>query len=172
MPPLLPRHARAAQRLSPPVKRRRARARLFLLGCVVMVACLLALGRRKESGESAAERAAAPPPPPSTSGRRPCDRGIPAADAPRFCSAPAFTCDDGSATLDPSAINDGYCDCPDGSDERGTAGCAGVGVAATLWFECPTAGAPTAPPVRISRALLDDGVVDCPGGEDEWKGGG
>jgi hypothetical protein len=160
MPLLLPRHAR--QR-----KRRRERAR-SLVACVLLVCVLALMGRRRrQEGGGAAARSAAQPPL-SSSGRRPCDRGVPPASIPRFCSSPTFSCDDGSLeALPASSFNDGHCDCGDGSDELGTSACAGARPG-TLWFICPATT--TTPPRRISRALVDDGVVDCPGGEDEWNG--
>lgn len=162
----------------PPSKRRRARARGLVIGALA-VCLVLALARRRGSGSSGGELAgaaattASPAPAPSSfpssSGRRPCDRGVPPDSLARFCSAPTFTCDGGRTTLDATAVNDGYCDCADAADEPGTPACAGVAAPATLWFTCPGGGPSSSPPVRISRALVDDGVVDCPGGEDEWK---
>ncbi|GBF96865.1 glucosidase 2 subunit beta [Raphidocelis subcapitata] len=72
-----------------------------------------------------------------------------------------FTCLDGSLTLPASAINDDWCQCPDGSDEPGTSAC-GNGV-----FYCRNRGHE---PKVMSTAFVDDGVCDCCDGTDELEG--
>lgn len=49
-------------------------------------------------------------------------RGVDPAKASLYAEAQAsgtFSCFDGSKTVPASALNDNYCDCPDGSDEPG-----------------------------------------------------
>ena len=41
-------------------------------------------------------------------------------DEMTFYSGASFTCRDGSHTMPISLVNDGYCDCEDGSDEPGS----------------------------------------------------
>lgn len=63
-----------------------------------------------------------------------------------------FTCLDGSRSIPWSALNDDYCDCPDGSDEPGTSACEGV-VGAT--FYCKNEG--HIPGVILS-SRVNDGI--------------
>ncbi|OBZ84397.1 Glucosidase 2 subunit beta [Choanephora cucurbitarum] len=71
-----------------------------------------------------------------------------------------WTCLDGSQVIPFKAINDDYCDCPDGSDEPGTSACAN-GV-----FYCQNQGHL---PVYIKSSAVNDGVCDeaCCDGSDE-----
>ncbi|ORY27327.1 glucosidase II beta subunit-like-domain-containing protein [Naematelia encephala] len=75
-----------------------------------------------------------------------------------------FTCLDGSRTINYSAINDDYCDCPDGSDEPGTAAC-GNGI-----FWCANEGHV---PGTVLSSRVNDGLCDpeCCDGSDEWATG-
>ncbi|KAG9070868.1 hypothetical protein KI688_008409 [Linnemannia hyalina] len=74
-----------------------------------------------------------------------------------------FACLDGSKTIPFTAVNDDYCDCPDGSDEPGTAACG------TGYFYCSNIGHT---PAYIKTSRLNDGVCDpeCCDGSDEFDG--
>lgn len=76
-----------------------------------------------------------------------------------------FTCLDGSRTdLKPTAVNDDYCDCVDGSDEPGTNACG------NFKFYCSNAG--HVPGVLASNRV-NDGICDtdvCCDGQDEYSG--
>ncbi|QLQ81950.1 hypothetical protein HG537_0G02040 [Torulaspora globosa] len=61
---------------------------------------------------------------------------------------------DSSVVLNVSQINDGVCDCPDGSDEPGTGAC---GTRAPLFY-CRNEGFI---PRYISQSKVNDGVCDC-----------
>ncbi|KAF8065786.1 glucosidase 2 subunit beta [Scenedesmus sp. PABB004] len=71
-----------------------------------------------------------------------------------------FACFDGSRSIDFGAVNDNFCDCPDGSDEPGTSACPGV-------FYCRNRGHE---PKLLSSSFVDDGVCDCCDGSDELSG--
>lgn len=100
-----------------------------------------------------------------------------ASAAPRAWPASVFACLDGSALLWLSSVNDDYCDCTDGSDERGTAACAHSDEEHSFQaptFECLSmdrsgggAGAARASVARIPVSMVDDGVCDCCDGSDE-----
>lgn len=76
-----------------------------------------------------------------------------------------FKCLDGSKTLPVGAVNNDYCDCPDGSDEVGTSACAGLtsGLSSTV-FTCVNTGH-RRKALFLSRVW--DGVCDCCDGSDE-----
>ena len=69
-----------------------------------------------------------------------------------------FSCDDGRVVLDPSKINDEYCDCADGMDEPGTSACANGR------FHCRNRGGE---PKDLPSSRVNDGVCDCCDGSDE-----
>lgn len=64
-------------------------------------------------------------------------------------SSGRFACLDGSATIPFSEVNDDYCDCPDGSDEPGTAACA------QGYFYCKNEGHV---PGRVLKSRVNDGL--------------
>lgn len=70
-----------------------------------------------------------------------------------------FACLDGSKVIPFAAVNDDYCDCPDGSDEPGTSACEGRPAA---WFFCKNEGHI---PGKIRSGLVNDGICgESPGG--------
>ena len=73
-----------------------------------------------------------------------------------------FVC--GEEKLDAGRVNDDYCDCEDGSDEPGTAACAGRVLAQ---FYCNNFGYKS---LYISSSKVDDGLCDCCDGSDEPLG--
>lgn len=74
-----------------------------------------------------------------------------------------WKCLDGSKELSWSAVNDDYCDCPDGSDEPGTSACPNSS------FYCHNTGHM---PAYIRSSRVDDGICDpeCCDGSDESDG--
>ena len=69
-----------------------------------------------------------------------------------------FTCLNKEITINRSAVNDGYCDCSDGSDEPGTSACVN-GV-----FHCINKGYRI---IKLPSSRIDDGICDCCDGSDE-----
>eukprot|EP00929_Paragymnodinium_shiwhaense_P000174 TRINITY_DN100419_c0_g1_i1.p1 TRINITY_DN100419_c0_g1~~TRINITY_DN100419_c0_g1_i1.p1 ORF type:complete len:819 (+),score=231.43 TRINITY_DN100419_c0_g1_i1:132-2588(+) len=92
-------------------------------------------------------------------------RGVAPQDLYLYSSADgSFACLSASERVVPaSAINDDFCDCPDGSDEPGTAACE------QGRFYCANAGSV---PQYVRSAVVNDGVCDCCDGSDEFEGGG
>lgn len=81
-------------------------------------------------------------------------------------ASPVFHCllSTSSATVPWGAVNDDFCDCEDGSDEPGTAACAGQ--KRSTMFYCPNQ---QSAPSYIYSSRVNDGVCDCCDGSDEWR---
>ncbi|SPC68084.1 related to alpha glucosidase II beta subunit [Ustilago sp. UG-2017b] len=96
-------------------------------------------------------------------------RGISPADAAKYQAIKTeegqlrWKCLDGSKELSWTSINDDYCDCADGSDERGTSACPNSA------FYCANSGHV---PAYIPSSRVDDGICDpeCCDGSDEADG--
>lgn len=69
-----------------------------------------------------------------------------------------FVCDQGKNVFRKHVINDGYCDCEDGSDEPGTSACP------TAQFRCVNEGYRM---ITLPSSRVDDMVCDCCDGSDE-----
>lgn len=72
-----------------------------------------------------------------------------------------FTCITDGKVIPYDQVNDGYCDCDDGSDEPGTSACPNGK------FYCKNEGFF---PKLINSNLVDDGICDCCDGSDESPG--
>ncbi|GAC92778.1 hypothetical protein PHSY_000334 [Pseudozyma hubeiensis SY62] len=96
-------------------------------------------------------------------------RGVAPADAAKYQPSKnpqgqlRWKCLDGSKELSWTAVNDDYCDCPDGSDEPGTSACP------NSTFYCQNTGHI---PSYIRSSRVDDGICDpeCCDGSDESDG--
>jgi Glucosidase II beta subunit-like len=82
----------------------------------------------------------------------------------RAQQAGTFRCFNKGATMNFTKVNDDYCDCSDGSDEPGTAACAGLVPTAATKFTCINAGFR---PIDIPLSRVGDSVCDCCDGSDE-----
>ncbi|EPS35970.1 hypothetical protein H072_10613 [Dactylellina haptotyla CBS 200.50] len=85
-----------------------------------------------------------------------------------------FTCLSSGTKIPYSLVNDDFCDCPDGSDEPGTAACSHLNhsVNPLPGFFCANKGHV---PAYIPFSRINDGICDydvCCDGSDEWMGVG
>ena len=69
-----------------------------------------------------------------------------------------FLCDESKVQIPLKSVNDGYCDCKDGSDEPGTSACMKSS------FLCQNRNYK---PQNIPSSRVDDGICDCCDGSDE-----
>ncbi|KAF3921253.1 hypothetical protein ABW21_db0205894 [Orbilia brochopaga] len=85
-----------------------------------------------------------------------------------------FKCLSSPYTIPFSLVNDDYCDCPDGTDEPGTAACSYLNhtINPLPGFYCANKGHT---PTYIPFSRINDGICDyevCCDGSDEWMGVG
>ncbi|KAL0919977.1 hypothetical protein M5K25_009073 [Dendrobium thyrsiflorum] len=80
----------------------------------------------------------------------------------RYYSAASIACRDGSKTFNRTRLNDGFCDCPDGTDEPGTSACP------ESKFYCRNIGDV---PQLLFSSRVNDHICDCCDGSDEYDGG-
>eukprot|EP00929_Paragymnodinium_shiwhaense_P056929 TRINITY_DN28495_c0_g1_i4.p1 TRINITY_DN28495_c0_g1~~TRINITY_DN28495_c0_g1_i4.p1 ORF type:complete len:716 (-),score=152.37 TRINITY_DN28495_c0_g1_i4:105-2252(-) len=90
--------------------------------------------------------------------------GVSPSDAAKYAAASSsslFRCFDSSLEVPVSSVNDNYCDCADGSDEPGTAACAGL---SSGRFYCRNQ---RSSPKILYSSRVGDGICDCCDGSDE-----
>ncbi|XP_038987530.1 glucosidase 2 subunit beta [Phoenix dactylifera] len=73
-----------------------------------------------------------------------------------------IACKDGSRTFSKDRLNDGYCDCPDGTDEPGTPACP------QSKFYCRNVGDSSH---FLFSSRVNDHICDCCDGSDEYDTG-
>lgn len=82
-----------------------------------------------------------------TEGNADVIRGVPPSKQEQY-GGETYLCDDNTKTYSRNEINDGYCDCLDGSDEPGTSACSGNA------FHCVNKGYRI---TQIFSSRVDDG---------------
>ena len=85
-------------------------------------------------------------------------RGVPLNEFDRYTKE-IFVCD-GSRKLPLSTVNDGFCDCNDGTDEPGTSACS------NSIFYCLNDGYRM---TKLTSSRVDDQICDCCDGSDEGE---
>ncbi|KAJ0971643.1 hypothetical protein J5N97_019602 [Dioscorea zingiberensis] len=80
----------------------------------------------------------------------------------KYFEGTVIKCRDGSKTFRKDRLNDGYCDCSDGTDEPGTSACP------EGRFYCKNTG--DVPRILFS-SRVNDGICDCCDGSDESDSG-
>ncbi|RZF41362.1 hypothetical protein LSTR_LSTR000076 [Laodelphax striatellus] len=86
-------------------------------------------------------------------------RGVAISKAVLYEPSKDFTCFNGVLTIPFKYVNDDFCDCPDGSDEPGTAACPNGS------FHCVNAGHK---PMNLPSSRVNDGICDCCDASDEY----
>ena len=84
-------------------------------------------------------------------------RGVPDSYSEKYLLE-TFSCDDDKTKIGKGSVNDGYCDCSDGSDEPGTSACP------KSTFACVNKGFRV---IKIPSSRVDDTICDCCDGSDE-----
>ncbi|XP_077228842.1 kinase C substrate, heavy chain-like protein [Tasmannia lanceolata] len=87
--------------------------------------------------------------------------GISPQDEKYFADLEFIACKDGSKSFSRDRLNDGFCDCSDGTDEPGTSACP------ESKFYCRNIG--SAPQLLFS-SRVNDHICDCCDGSDEYDG--
>ncbi|XP_031472942.1 glucosidase 2 subunit beta [Nymphaea colorata] len=78
-----------------------------------------------------------------------------------YFSSPEIRCRDGSKFFPRERLNDGFCDCSDGTDEPGTSSCP------ESKFYCRNVGST---PILLFSSRVNDHICDCCDGTDENDG--
>ncbi|CAN6444205.1 unnamed protein product [Victoria cruziana] len=78
-----------------------------------------------------------------------------------YFSSREIRCRDGSKFFPRERLNDGFCDCPDGTDEPGTSSCP------ESRFYCRNVGST---PILLFSSRVNDHICDCCDGTDENDG--
>ncbi|XP_068664447.1 glucosidase 2 subunit beta [Aristolochia californica] len=79
----------------------------------------------------------------------------------KYYRSSVIACKDGSKTFSLDRLNDGFCDCVDGTDEPGTSACP------ESKFYCRNAGSM---PQLLFSSRVNDHICDCCDGSDEYDG--